>query len=81
MRCKGRKKLYKVRGAYSHTNTGGIEVECPMCNGVGRVKTLDAALKDANEKVKTAPPEKKDLKDAEKEGKKRKPVSRAEAAS
>lgn len=47
VRCKGRKKLFKVRGAYSMINTGGIEVTCPMCNGEGRIKTLEQAIKDS----------------------------------
>lgn len=46
VRCKGRKKLYKVHGAYSMTNTGGIEVTCPMCNGQGKTKSLDNAKQD-----------------------------------
>lgn len=46
MRCKGSKKMYKVRSVYSHTNTGGILQDCPMCLGEGKVKTLVRVLKD-----------------------------------
>lgn len=46
VRCKGRKKLFKVHGAYSMTNTGGTEVTCPMCNGLGKMKTLEHAKQD-----------------------------------
>jgi len=56
MRCKGRKKMFKVRNIYSHTDTGGILVTCPMCNGEGRTKTLESAVKDiqdAKEERKT----------------------------
>lgn len=35
VRCKGRKKMYKVQGVYSNINTGGKEVDCPMCMGAG----------------------------------------------
>jgi hypothetical protein len=49
MRCRGRKKIYKVRNIYSYTNTGGILVDCPMCVGSGRVKTLEGALRDAEQ--------------------------------
>lgn len=46
MRCRGRKKIFKVGNAYSFTNTGGVEVTCPMCNGDGRIKPLDQAILD-----------------------------------
>jgi hypothetical protein len=46
MRCNGRKKMYKVQGGYTHTNTGGVLLDCPMCLGNGKVKTLVRVLKD-----------------------------------
>jgi len=46
MRCKGRKILYKVGGAYSFLDTGGILVNCPMCSGEGKIKSLENALSD-----------------------------------
>ena len=64
VRCEGRKKIYKVNSVYSHVNTGGIEIQCPMCLGNGSIKTLEEAIKDIkkeNEKHKT-----RDLKDGEK---------------
>lgn len=45
-RCKGCKKMYKVGSAYAHTNSGGVEVTCPMCNGIGKAQTLNQALKE-----------------------------------
>lgn len=48
VRCKGRKKLFKVGQVYSYTNTGGVEINCPMCLGEG----LTASLSDAIEEVK-----------------------------
>lgn len=39
-RCLGRKKVYKMGGGYSHIDTGGLHVDCPMCLGEGEVKKL-----------------------------------------
>lgn len=50
MRCHGRKEIYKVGGAYSFLDTGGVKVKCPMCNGEGTIKTLEAATKAAVKK-------------------------------
>lgn len=47
VRCKGRKKLFKVGNIYSYTNTGGVEVNCPMCLGEGQTKSLEHAIEDA----------------------------------
>lgn len=58
IRCKGRKKMYKVGGAYSFTNTGGVEVKCPMCLGEGSIKKLEKAVSDNKasvRKIKSAP--------------------------
>lgn len=52
MRCKGRKKVYRIMGGYSHVNSGGVEIECPMCNGTGKHKTLEAATEDAEKTVR-----------------------------
>lgn len=35
-RCSGRKKVFKVRGAYSLVDSGGVEVDCPYCGGTGQ---------------------------------------------
>lgn len=48
IRCKGRKKIYKIMGGYSYINTGGILSDCPMCLGKGIVKTLEALMEDLN---------------------------------
>jgi hypothetical protein len=68
VRCNGRKKLFKVNSGYSYTNTGGIEVECPMCMGTGTTKSLSDAieeLKKVNNEDKTEKGKvnKKDFKD------------------
>ena len=53
IRCKGRKKMYKVQGAYSHTNTGGKEVDCPMCMGEGFMEKMPGSQKEIK-KIKGA---------------------------
>lgn len=58
-RCNGRKRMYKVRSIYSHTNSGGVEVDCPLCLGVGKVKPLDQAINDAHDKIKKSKKKKK----------------------
>lgn len=50
MRCEGRKKIYKVGSIYSHQDTGGVQVDCPLCLGKGKVKVLDAVFKDVEKK-------------------------------
>jgi hypothetical protein len=47
VRCLGRKKIFKINNGYSHINTGGVEVDCPMCLGNGTIKTFEKALEDA----------------------------------
>lgn len=51
VRCKGRKKLFKLNSIYSYTNTGGVEVECPMCLGTGINKPLINACSEIKEEV------------------------------
>lgn len=51
IRCHGRKKLFKTGGAYSFVDTGGVFVDCPMCLGEGKIKTLEQAVKDSKEKL------------------------------
>jgi|WetSurMetagenome_2_1015567.scaffolds.fasta_scaffold139892_3 hypothetical protein len=51
MRCRGRKKMYKIMGGgYSLMNSGGVEVDCPMCLGKGEHKTLEAAQDEMKKK-------------------------------
>ncbi len=41
IRCRGRKKLYKIRGAWSFENCGsGALQDCPMCGGKGHVDPI-----------------------------------------
>lgn len=40
LRCRGRKKMYKMGSGYSTENTGGPHVNCPLCLGVGKIKKL-----------------------------------------
>jgi hypothetical protein len=66
VRCKGRKKLFKINGIYSYTNTGGVEIQCPMCLGNGSTKSLEEALeeiKKVNEQNKSEKIKEKDFKD------------------
>lgn len=44
MRCLGRKKVYKLGSGYSLANCGGVEIDCPMCSGVGKHKKASEAL-------------------------------------
>lgn len=39
-RCLGKKKMYKAMGGWSSVNSGGEEVNCPMCNGSGWIDKL-----------------------------------------
>jgi len=68
IRCKGRKKIYKINNGYSYINTGGVQIECPMCLGNGVIKSLEEAIeeiKTINKKHKSNKTNKKDCKDAE----------------
>lgn len=72
VRCKGRKKLYKINGIYSYTNTGGVEIQCPMCLGTGVTKSLEEALEAVKKEVEKVEKgqkydkiKEKDLKDGE----------------
>lgn len=49
VRCQGRKKLFKINSGYSYTNTGGIEVKCPLCLGEGWTKPLEIAIEEAKQ--------------------------------
>lgn len=59
-RCSGRKKIYKTNGGYSSTDTGGVEVTCPLCNGDGvinvpsleEIEKLEAKLEEKKEPEK-----------------------------
>lgn len=69
VRCKGRKKLYKVGGAYSYADTGGEKVDCPMCLGSGTTKSLADALEDIkqlNSKQKSVEATEKDFDNGDK---------------
>lgn len=66
VRCKGRKKVFKINRIYSYTNTGGVEIQCPMCLGNGSIKSLEEAIeeiKKTNEQHKSDKIKGKDLKD------------------
>jgi len=68
VRCKGRRKLFKMNSVYSYTNTGGVQVECPLCLGTGYTKPLEEAIaeaKEATSKHKLHKPKDEDCKDAE----------------
>lgn len=44
--------MYKLNGAYTHTNSGGTMVTCPLCLGEGKIKKLDEAIKDLEDEKK-----------------------------
>lgn len=51
MRCRGRKKIYRVMGnCYTLENTGGILVDCPMCLGEGKIKTVETVMEEITAK-------------------------------
>jgi hypothetical protein len=70
IRCRGRKKLYKIKGGWSLENSGGTLTDCPLCLGVGLIDKAPFAI--IEEKIA-------DLK--EKEGVKRKAASRGKKLS
>jgi hypothetical protein len=46
-RCLGGKKVYQITtNGYSLINNGGMHIDCPMCLGEGKVKTLEARLRE-----------------------------------
>ena len=51
-RCSGHKKMYKMGNGYSLVECGWPKVDCPMCLGEGKVKTLEKAIKEAEKKFK-----------------------------
>lgn len=51
-RCSGRKKMFQVGSVYSLVDSGGKEVNCPLCNGKGRIKPVNEVLKEESETAK-----------------------------
>lgn len=79
MRCKGRKKIYKVAGAYSYVDTGGVEITCPLCLGAGEIKTLKAASRAIeNEKRKSSVETTEDVTHGRKKEKRKKEKGKAD---
>lgn len=39
-RCSGRKKVFKMGNGYTLTQIGGIETNCPLCKGTGKIDVL-----------------------------------------
>lgn len=66
VRCQGLKKIYKVNSGYSHINTGGIPVDCPMCLGSGFNRPLLNDMIKKNTKKKFSKIKQKDCTDADK---------------
>lgn len=52
-RCIGRKKLFKINNIFSLTNTGGMEITCPTCNGTGQVEKQNSAQEENANEEKT----------------------------
>ena len=51
IRCRGRKKLYKAMSGWSFHNSGGTQVDCPMCLGKGKIPIIPPShLLDSKEK-------------------------------
>lgn len=71
VRCKGRKKIFKINGGYTYINMGGVQVECPMCLGTGQTKSIAEVLEELQKtavKNKSDKTKEKDFKDGEKQG-------------
>lgn len=61
-RCSGRKKVFKVRGAYSLVDSGGVEVDCPYCGGTGQEPDFEqevAKLKQSKQESSKKPAKEK----------------------
>jgi hypothetical protein len=56
IRCSGRKKMYKVRGGWSHENSGGTLQDCPLCLGKGLIDVIPPKIESTPDKIE----EKKD---------------------
>jgi hypothetical protein len=46
VRCRGRKKVFKINSVYSIENTGGKEIDCPMCLGTGYNKPIEEEIEE-----------------------------------
>ena len=44
IRCRGRKKLYKIKGGWSLENSGGTLSDCPLCLGAGLIDKVPSAI-------------------------------------
>jgi phage FluMu protein Com len=69
VRCKGRKKIFKMNGGYTYVNMGGVQVDCPMCLGTGQTKSITEVLEELQKstpKNKADKTKEKDFKDGEK---------------
>lgn len=61
IRCNGRRNVYKVgNNCYSLIDTGGVKMNCPLCNGTGSIPTQETLMKKT--KIRTV------KKDGEKRG-------------
>ena len=61
-RCSGRKKVFKVRGAYSLVDSGGVEVDSPYCGGTGQEPDFEqevAKLKKSKQESSKKPAKEK----------------------
>lgn len=61
IRCEGRKRMYNMNGGYTHVNMGGIQVDCPLCLGKGKIPVFE----EASEEVKKETKKLKDKKERE----------------
>jgi hypothetical protein len=44
IRCRGQKRLYKFRAAWSFTNGGGTLQDCPLCLGKGHIDHVPSEI-------------------------------------
>lgn len=65
IRCDGRKKMYLFNGGYTHCNMGGVQVDCPLCLGKGKIPVLEEVKEDIKQEIiKLKDKKEKDCKDA-----------------
>lgn len=65
IRCEGRKKMYTMNGGYTHANMGGIQVDCPLCLGKGKIPAFEEATEEVKkESIKIKDKKEKECKDA-----------------
>lgn len=60
IRCRGAKKVYRIgKEGYTIVNTGGVEMDCPLCEGVGHIEIPEWFEKAKQESRDSSPAKKR----------------------